>query len=253
MPIVSIIMPTFNSKDFVCQAVDSVINQSFKDWELLIIDDASSDGTAELVNQCYAEERRVILRKLSSNMGAAAARNIGIKAAKGRFIAFLDSDDFWYKNKLSIQMETFSKTDACLIYSSYQATRENDGFTQLVTAPEHIVYKDLLLGNPVGCLTAVFDTKKTGKVYMPEIRMRQDWGLWMRLLRNGGHGRGIQQPLATLRIHKRSLSANKPLAMYYNYQLLRTEGGLTPSRALWGVFRHAYAVIRRKTSIFSKH
>jgi len=246
MSIISIIMPTFNSKNFVCQAINSVINQTFQDWNLIIVDDASSDGTAELIHNHYSEEKRITLVRLLTNQGAAAARNIGIKAAESRFIAFLDSDDYWEKEKLSAQLDAFSKTDACLIYSHYYAASDDGHPLGIIRSPEHITYNDLLLGNPVGCLTAIFDTAKTGKVYMPEIRMRQDWGLWMRLLQHGGHGYGVQQPLATLRIHKQSLSANKLLAMYYNYLLLRTEGGLSTTQALWGVFRHALSVIRRK-------
>lgn len=246
MSIISIIMPTFNSKNFVCQAINSVINQTFQDWDLIIVDDASSDGTADLIRDRYSEEKRITLIALASNQGAAVARNTGIEAAEGRFIAFLDSDDHWEKDKLSIQLDAFKNTDACLVYSHYHLAEENGRAIGMVKAPENITYNDLLLGNPVGCLTAIFDTAKTGKIYMPEIRMRQDWGLWMRLLRDGGHGYGIQQPLATLRIHKKSLSANKALAMYYNYQLLRTEGRASPAQALWGVFRHTFSVIHRK-------
>jgi glycosyltransferase involved in cell wall biosynthesis len=240
-------MPTFNSAAYVTDSIDSVIAQSFQDWELLIVDDASADGTPELVRERYAHDGRVSVHSHRTNQGAAVARNTAIEAARGRFIAFLDSDDLWRPNKLAVQVPLLESTDACLVYSEYDVFKTpGREVVRTVAAPERLVYRDLLWGDPIGCLTAIYDTEKTGKVLMPDIRMRQDWGLWMRLLRGGRWGLGVQQSLAMLRLHEKSLSANKLRATYFNYKLLRTEGQLGPARAALGVGTHLLGAVGRR-------
>lgn len=250
MPVVSIVMPSFNSSAFIADAIESVISQSFSDWELLVVDDASKDGTADLVKERFFCEPRVVVHQLGSNQGAAYARNVAIEAARGRFIAFLDSDDFWHSNKLAVQIPLLESCDACFAFSGYNLlVGEDFTRTRPVPVPERLVYRDLLRSQPVGCLTAVYDTQKTGKVYMPDIRMRQDWGLWLRLLRPGGWALGVQQNLATLRLHQGSLSSNKLRATFFNYKLLRGEGQLGPLRAAWGVGAHALGAVFRRNGI----
>lgn len=247
MPVVSIVMPSFNSSAFIAEAIDSVIAQSFSDWELLLVDDASKDGTADLVRDRYGHEPRICVHALSVNRGAAAARNIAIEAARGRFIAFLDSDDIWRPTKLEVQIPSLASSDALLAFSQYDIWSGRPGAASRTTSvPDKLIYKDLLRGQPIGCLTAVYDTEKTGKVYMPDIRMRQDWGLWLRLLRAGGWANGIQQNLAILRLHDGSLSANKLRATYFNYKLLREEGQLGALAAAWGAGSHACEAILRR-------
>lgn len=246
-PAVSVVMPTYNSAAYVCDSIDSVIGQDFPDWELLIVDDASADGTPELVRERYAHDDRVIVHALASNRGAAVARNTAIEAARGRFIAFLDSDDLWRPNKLAVQVPLLESSEACLAFSEYDVFKgPGRQVVRTVSAPKRLVYRDLLWGDPIGCLTAIYDTEKTGKVLMPDIRMRQDWGLWMRLLRGGRWGLGVQQSLAMLRLHEKSLSANKLRATCFNYMLLRTEGQLGPARAALGVGTHLLGAVGRR-------
>lgn len=249
-PSVSIVMPTYNSAAYVCDSIDSVIGQDFCDWELLVVDDASVDGTPDLVRERYAHDGRVVLHALAANKGAAFARNVAIEAAKGRFIAFLDSDDLWRSNKLAVQIPLLESSDACLVFSAYDVfTGSGRQLGRTVAAPERLVYRDLLWGDPIGCLTAMYDTEKTGKVLMPDIRMRQDWGLWLRLLRGGRLGIGVQQSLAMLRLHPHSLSANKWRAVRFNYHLLRTEARLSPPRAALGVCSHIAKALGRRASL----
>lgn len=254
MPTVSVVMPTFNSSRFVRNAIDSVIAQTFEDWELIIVDDASIDGTLEIIHTHYSHDVRIKTFVHNSNLGPAVARNKAIVEAKGRFIAFLDSDDLWLSNKLDVQVPLLMHSEACLAFSQYAIfTTDSPGdpisnpdSLRTIPVPQCIEYRDLLAGSPVGCLTAIYDTEKTGKVFMPEIRMRQDWGLWLRLLRGGRFGIGIQRSLAALRLHSNSLSANKIRATYYNYKLLRTEAQLGPFRAAYGVSSHALTALKRR-------
>lgn len=246
-PKVSIVMPSYNSAPCIAQAIDSVIRQDFSDWELLIVDDASDDGTPDLVRSRYLHDPRISIHVLSQNQGAAIARNTAIERARGRFIAFLDSDDYWFPEKLESQVPALETSDACLAFSQYKIMQGDDETSAVIAnAPLNLHYADLLRGNPIGCLTAIYDTKKTGKVFMPLVRRRQDWGLWLRLLRGGQRAIGLQKPLAVLRIRKGSLSANKVRSTMANYRLLRTEGQLDPARAIWGATLHALSAINRR-------
>jgi teichuronic acid biosynthesis glycosyltransferase TuaG len=253
MTIVSIVMPTYNSEKFVREAIDSVRAQTFDDWELIIVDDASIDETLKIIQSTYAKDPRVKILTQDFNQGAAIARNKAIAEARGRFIAFLDSDDLWRPQKLEIQVSLLMESDACMAFSKYDIFTSDSHSSESLTpalrtvyVPARLEYKDLLAGSPVGCLTAIYDTKKTGKVFMPEIRMRQDWGLWLRLLRGDRFGIGVQQSLAALRLHPSSLSANKIRATYFNYKLLRTEAQLGPLRAAYGVGSHALTALKRR-------
>lgn len=240
-------MPSYNSAPCIAQAIDSVLNQHFSDWELLIVDDASDDGTPELVRSRYLHDPRISIHVLSHNQGAAVARNTAIEKARGRFIAFLDSDDYWFPEKLTCQVRALETSDACLVFSQYKIMQNDDETSAMIaSAPPNLYYPDLLRGNPIGCLTAIYDTEKTGKVFMPLVRRRQDWGLWLRLLRGGQRALGLQQPLAVLRIRKGSLSANKIRSTIANYRLLRTEGQLDPASAIWGATIHALSAINRR-------
>ncbi len=240
-------MPAFNSRRYIGAAVESVLAQTFADWELLIVDDASIDDTIGLLVQRYGDESRIKVHSLAINQGAAAARNVAIEASRGRYIAFLDSDDVWRPEKLSMQLALLQTSDACMVFSQYE-TMDAEGMPtgQLIPAPARVTYRDLLRGNSIGCLTAMVDTQKTGKVLMPLIRMQEDWGLWIRLLRQGGWALGIQQPLAILRKRKGSLSSNKWKATLKNYEILRKVGGLNPVQALWGVGLHSLGAVRRR-------
>lgn len=246
-PSVSIVMPTFNSKRYIGAAVESVLAQTFGDWELLIVDDASTDGTVDFLVQRYGSESRINIHKLAINQGAAGARNVAIEAARGRYIAFLDSDDVWQPEKLAVQIALLQATDASMVFSQYETMNVEGVLTgQLIPVPARVTYRDLLCGNSIGCLTAMFDTQRTGKVLMPLIRMQEDWGLWIRLLSQGGWALGIQQPLAILRKRKDSLSSNKLKATLKNYEILRKVGGLNPFQAVWGVGLHSLGAIKRR-------
>lgn len=244
---VSIIMPTHNCESFVSESIQSILFQDFKSWELIIVDDDSKDFTKEKIYDFAQKDSRIRTLYNEVNQGPAVTRNKGIKAASGRYIAFLDSDDIWYPKKLSVQLEEMERTDTGLVYSDYDVFRENPNKPiRTIHCPQTVRYKDFLRGCPIGCLTAMYDTAKVGKVYMPDLRQRQDWGLWMRILRECDKGAGIKTPLAALRVHSDSLTADKFKATKYTWQLLRQEADLDPFRAGFGVLSHlSTAALRR--------
>lgn len=180
--LVSIIMPSYNSQKTIAESIESVLEQTYENWELLITDDCSSDDTVEIIKIFCERDNRIKLFELENNSGAGAARNYSINEAKGRFIAFLDSDDCWSSEKLSKQLSFMQKEDSKFSFSWYQKVSNENRLGNIVTAPKKVRYSDILSSNSIGCLTAIYDVNYFGKVYMPLIRKRQDMALWLKLL-----------------------------------------------------------------------
>lgn len=233
IPEVSIVMPMYNSESYIRESIISVLNQTFKSFELICVDDCSQDGTVELVREFCATDDRVVLHRLSSNSGAAVSRNLAIKESRGRYIAFLDSDDLWKPNKLEYQVKFMKDNSIAFTCSAYLRVSEEGAQIDVVTPPEAVTYYSLLKVCTVGCLTAMYDTELLGKVYMPLIRKRQDLGLWLRLLSIVPFCYGIQEPLAAYRVRPDSISANKITAARYTWRLYREVEQLPFLRAVY--------------------
>jgi len=221
-PLVSIITPVYNCQDFLAQTIDSVLSQTFKEWELILIDDCSEDESFSVAQKYVSTDSRIILKRLSVNSGPAVSRNEGIKIARGRYIAFCDSDDIWCEEKLSLQIGAMNSTQAKVCFTSYYKMLEDGIKTErIVRALPEVTYDMLLSSNFIGCSTAMYDTSRCGKVYMPDIKKRQDYGLWLRLLSGGGHAIGLFEPLVYYRLRTNSVSSNKLIAAQYHWRVLR--------------------------------
>ncbi|MTI64687.1 glycosyltransferase family 2 protein [Methylophaga sp.] len=238
--VVSTIMPLHNAADFVEQAIKSVLDQTFQDWELLIIDDKSTDGSVEIVKSFVSSDNRIKLIQLEQNSGAAVARNTGFEAAKGRYIAFLDSDDIWLPEKLEKQIHFMQKTACPFTYTAYGKINEQGQWLGKVGVPEDATYKSLLKTCFIGCLTVMIDTAYFGKVTMPLLRKRQDYGLWLQLLKQAEKAKGLPEVLAHYRVHKASISANKLHTATYTWRLYREVENLSLPASIY-YFSH-YAV-----------
>jgi len=220
-PLVSIITPCFNSSKFITETINSVIHQSYENWEMIIIDDNSIDESKEVINNCIKGDRRIKLIELQENVGPAIARNKGIEISKGNFIAFLDSDDSWLPSKLKRQI-LFMQTNSCaLSFSSYYIVDENGQKKKFIKAEKIIDHKDLLQRNFIGCLTAMYSVDMLGKVYFPIIEKRQDWALWLIITNENRQAYGLDKPLALYRKRKNSLSHNKFKLLKYNWIIYR--------------------------------
>ncbi len=211
-------MPSYNST-YISESIESVLAQSYKNWELLITDDCSSDATRDIVAQYAANDARIKLFKLDQNSGAGVARNNSIENAQGRFIAFLDSDDKWLPNKLEKQIAFMLDNNCELTFTSYKVNREDGVNTGSVKCLKKLSYFRLLCDNCVGCLTAIYDTKLMGKMYMPMLRKRQDWCLWLSVLKKCKHGYGLQEELAEYRVMANSVSSKKLSLVEYNIKV----------------------------------
>lgn len=217
--LVSIIMPIFNVSETLRSSAQTVLNQTYRNLELIIIDDCSTDNSYDLAKEIQGRDARVQVLKLDKNSGAGFARNTGIYKASGDYIAFLDADDKWIETKLEKQLEAFDKTGAVLICSGYSIINSKGVNVGEKQPQEWITYEDLLKSNLIGCLTAIYDTTKIGKEYMPTIRKRQDYAMWLNILRNHGYAYCVQDKLAEYYLNPSSISSNKIEMLKWNFQM----------------------------------
>jgi teichuronic acid biosynthesis glycosyltransferase TuaG len=218
---VSIITPTYNSLQFIKETIQAILTQTYTNWELLITDDCSTDDTWQLLQEYAKKDKRIKVFQLKNNSGPGVARNFSIKQATGRFIAFCDSDDQWKPDKLEKQLNFMNENDLALSCSSYNVIDEEGKPIGQVIAPQKLTYKTMLRNNYIGCLTAIYDTEKLGKVFMPDIRKRQDWALWLIILKKIPYALSIQENLAIYRDRSQSMSSNKIDLIKYNWNIDR--------------------------------
>jgi teichuronic acid biosynthesis glycosyltransferase TuaG len=230
-PLVTVVTPVWNAAATLRATVASVRAQSLPDWELILVDDASTDGSRALARALAAEDARIRLIERAANGGAAAARNDAIRAARGRLIAFLDADDRWYPEKLARQTGFMGRHGHALVYSAYARVDADARPLGVVRPPPRVSRAELLRGNVIGCLTAVYDTQVFGRVEMPPLRRRQDYGLWLTLLRAVPYAHGLDEVLADYRVRPASLSGGKLAAAAATWRLYREIEGLGRARA----------------------
>ncbi|WP_394200794.1 glycosyltransferase family 2 protein [Shewanella waksmanii] len=220
-PIVSIITPSFNCSESITKTIESVLAQTYSDWEMIIADDCSSDASVEVIQQYVDKDTRIRLIRRQWNGGPAVTRNRAIDAAKGRFIAFLDADDAWHPEKLAKQIAFMLTTESALTYTGYGRIHQNGHKLGTMKVPASVSYNDILRTNSIGCLTACYDTQKLGKVFMPNIAKRQDLALWLKILKKTDRAFGIQESLADYYVGVSSVSANKITAAKYQWRVYR--------------------------------
>jgi len=247
---ISIIVPVYNAVRFIRETMDCVVAQTYPHWELLLVEDGSSDGTVEEIEKYIAEkcETRIRLIKQPANMGAAKARNRGLKEAKGRFIAYLDADDLWVPEKLEKELAFQQEKKAAFVFTGYEfADEHGNGTGKIVHVPEVLTYKRALSNTTIFTTTVMFDREKiaTELLEMPDIKS-EDTALWWKVLRNGYTAYGLNENLARYRRAGKSLSSNKLEAVRRIWNLYRKAEGLGVFRSVWHFcFWAVRAVMRR--------
>ena len=238
---VSVVVAAFNSAPFIEDTIESVCAQTYKNWEIIVVDDASQDSTCQIVKRWAKKDDRISLLRLSQNKGPAESRNLGIKAAKGRYIAFLDSDDMWLAEKLSSQIRFMQERKCALSHTAYRKI-DVDGnlISDAIAVPETVTYEQLLSSNVIGCLTAMYDTRILGKLYMPNILKRQDYCLWLKITKMGFKGYGLNEPLALYRVRGSSVSNNKLKAAIYQWKVYRGIEKLSCYKSMCCFMRYVY-------------
>jgi teichuronic acid biosynthesis glycosyltransferase TuaG len=207
--LVSIVTPAYRVADYVGAAIRSVQAQEYEHWELLIVDDCSPDNTCAEVERAAVGDPRVLLIRQPKNCGPAMARNAALGRAKGRFIAFLDSDDLWLPQKLSTQLEFMTARRAAITYTGFRRISQ-DGSTlgRLVRVPERVDYSELLRNTAIVTSSAMVDMSLTGPLEMPRAPY-DDYALWLSLLRSGHCAYGLTQDLVRYRVVQNSVSRSK--------------------------------------------
>lgn len=230
--LVSIIMPLYNAETYVASAIESVLAQRYKCWELIIVDDCSTDRSVSIVEQ-YLDPRIRLIRN-ESNTGAAGARNLAIEAAKGRWIAFLDSDDLWRKDKLELQLSFMEEKGAALSFTAYNVVDSNcSHITVFSPRKDRYSYDMILRHNSLGCSTVIYDTSFLGKVYMPlEAVKREDQACWLSILKTGVDAFCLKECLTEYRINSGSVSHNKASMIKYQWNVYRSVEKLSIIRSV---------------------
>ncbi|PAT01100.1 glycosyl transferase [Candidatus Izimaplasma bacterium ZiA1] len=219
---VSIITPCYNSKEFLNETISSVISQSYKNWELIIVDDKSTDDSRSIILDNAKKDSRIKYIFLSLNSGAAVARNKGIEIASGKFIAFLDSDDLWHKEKLTRQLNFMSSYNYMFSCTSYSQINEKGvENNKVIRAIERANYRRVLLDCPIGNSTVIYNVEVLGKFFVPNIRKRNDDALWLKMLKSTDYIYGLDKTLMYYRLRQNSISSNKMDLIKYHWKLYR--------------------------------
>ncbi len=241
-PLVSIITPVYDSEKFINDTIRSVLNQSYKNWEYILVDDCSSDNSWEIINSFSQQDNRIKAYRLDINSGSGAARNHAIKNASGKYIAFLDSDDIWIPERLEKHISFMIKGNYAFSHSSYGYIDEKGIVMPKVyhVSKQPVGYKFLLRKTDIGCLTAIYDQAQIGKIYMPVLRRKQDYGLWLSILKNGVKSVPFPEVLAYYRQRKGSATSNKARLILQHYRFLRRQEKLSIVSSfkytlLWGL------------------
>jgi glycosyltransferase involved in cell wall biosynthesis len=218
--------------------INSVISQTYKDWELIIVDDHSNDNSVTIVEKFLSEEPRIKLLRLKNRSGPAIARNKAINFAKGRYLAFLDADDYWGANFLQYSLESIK--DYTFIYSDYHRVNEVGKFINKVRTVPTVNYDGILKGTPISCLTAFIDVKKFGKKLFPLNAYREDIAYWLLLLKDCKIAHGFSFCEAYYRYRKGSSSVNKIKMAFQTWQDYRSQYNLSFLKSVYFFFHYAF-------------
>ncbi len=238
---VSIITPVYNCEKYLESTIKSVLAQSYINWEWLLVDDKSPDNSIKVIKKYINIDERIKLITLNENCGAAVARNKGIEAAEGRYIAFLDSDDLWDPEKLSKQVEFMSENEYGFSFTTYEVINDNgESLNKIVKSKPVWTYNDALRNTLIQTVTVIIDRNIIGDFRMPNIRKGQDYATWLMILRQGNKAYGLDINLAKYRRAEGSLSSNKIQAIKRTWVVYRECENLSLIKTLSCFIGYAY-------------
>lgn len=243
--LVSVIMPAYNAQATLADSVRSVLEQTYPHFELLIINDCSTDHTSQIMNDLAHEDARIRLIHCEANEGVARARNAGIELAQGQYIAFLDSDDLWLPEKLDKQLELMRTTNKLVCASAYYRFQQSGQWLSTSTPPHDTSYRQLLKGNVIGNLTGLYDCHALGKFYQQPIR-HEDYLMWLEITRKAGTVCAVPESLAAYRVGHTSLSSNKFKSVQWTWEIYRKHLGLSAPYSAYLMLHYlSKAVLKR--------
>lgn len=241
--LISIITPTYNCGKFIGETIESVIKQTYENWEMIIVDDCSTDNTKEVVEGYIQKDNRIKYHLLETNSGAAVARTRAMELAQGDYMAFLDSDDLWMSNKLESQLRFMKDNNYNFTCTEYEQIDEQSNLLgKIIKVKNKTNYNGVLLSCPVGNSTVMYNVREMGKFKVPNIRKRNDDALWLQMLKKEKYIYGMKETLMQYRIRANSISSNKLDLVKYHWYLYREIEHLSILRSTfhiccWGVIK----------------
>lgn len=245
--LVSIIVPVYNAEEFIRETVNTVLQQSYENWELILVDDCSCDNSVNIIKEYISD--RIKLIELKQNSGPAIARNVGIDNSKGRFIAFLDADDLWVKDKLKKQINFMLKNNYSFTFTGYEFADSNGIKNGVkVNIPQYLDYNQALKNTTISTITVMLDIYKISKdeIKMPDIRIGQDSATWWKILKNDSIAYGLNEYLSIYRRSKKTLSSNKLTAIKGTWDLYRKNEGMSIIQSSYNFIFYLSNAIRRR-------
>ena len=244
---VSIIVPMYNAEKFIGKTIESVLSQTYENWEMLIMNDVSTDNSLAVVNEYAKKDDRIKVVNTEKNMGVVKGRNHLIDLANGKYIAFLDADDYWHSQKLEKQIQFMKEKNAGISCTEYTRVKENgEKINEVVIKPE-ISYTDMLKNNYLGCLTVMYDVEKVGKRYFKELEKNEDYVLWLEIVKDVKTIYGLKENLAYYRVLDNSRSSNKVKTAKVRWEIYRKIEKLPLLKSIYYFMHYAVrAVLKSK-------
>ena len=251
--LVSIIMPSYNTASFITETIDSVLNQTYSNWELIIVDDNSTDNTDNLISK-YVSDSRIIYVKNSTNVGAAVSRNRALTLAKGRWIAFLDSDDLWMPNKLQKQIDFMITNSYSFSYTKYEQINENGEIKGIqVSGPKRITRAEMYQYCWPGCLTVMYDQYITGKIQIADIKKNNDYAMWLKVIQYSDCFL-LNETLSKYRIRTGSISNHNYIKLIsWHYKLFREVEKFSRTKSMFLTIQNLIFGLIKKIVYVSKY
>ncbi|MCR4032751.1 MULTISPECIES: glycosyltransferase family 2 protein [Flavobacterium] len=251
--LVSILIPTYNTEKFIRSTIESVQNQTYTNWEMILVDDASTDKTVAIIEEFAQKDSRIKLFKLPENRGNGFARNAALEKATGKYIAYLDADDLWFREKLEKQIQFLKANNLHFTFSFYDSIdEEGNDLNRRVESPNPLTYKQLFFCNYVGNLTAIYDADYFGKIILETTQKRQDWRIWLTILKQIKTAKPVPEPLAFYRIRKDSVSSSKFKLIKHNFGVYRQFHGYNFVFAVLLMIRFLYTQLIVKQKYIKK-
>jgi len=248
--LVSVVMPAYNCAKYVTEAIDSVIKQTYTNWELIVVDDCSTDNTFEVIAVLQSDNDKIRVYKNDVNSGVSATRNRGISESEGEWIAFLDSDDMWDEKKLDTQIRYAQVNKAGFIFTGV-AYIDEDGnkYKWVFEIPEKVAYKDLLKQNVISCSSVLLRKTCLQNAKMESDRIHEDFCMWLKILKVEEFAFGVNEPLLIYRISRKSKSGNKVKSLKMAYETYRYIG-LSPIVSCYYMFFYITRNVKKYRNIF---
>ena len=240
-------MPCYNMESYVADSIASVQRQTYPHWELLIVDDASTDGTVETVKKLAEQDEKIHFVVKNEHSGIADTRNQCIQMAQGRFLAFLDADDIWHPEKIETQLRFMSDRNVSFTYTTYDwIDEEGRTLNKFINTIGNLDYKSYLRNTIIGCSTVMVDTDIVGQVVVPNFRTSEDTATWLGILKKGHLAYAIDEPLVSYRIRRRSASSNKLKASADLWKVYRRHEKIPFFKALHYFSCYAFNAIKKR-------